>query len=128
MAYRATDRLVGDLAYVRDLQLRLYLHCENHKCRHHVELDLAELLARHGEGYTLHEFILRCVCAKCGGRFPDLTLLSVPDYKAIASARPAGESWYDLLDRAREQQKAAEAAAASESVPAPMPRRGRAAG
>ena len=115
MAYKATDRLVGDFAYVRDRQLRLFLTCENHKCRHHVALDLAALLARHGEGYGLHDFILQCVCSKCGGRFPNLTLQSVPDYRSLAREEKPGEGWYDMLQRARDRQEAEAAARSSEA-------------
>lgn len=101
MAYRATDRLAGDFAYVREMDLRLRLFCERPKCHHSADLDLAALIARHGAAHTLHDFILACVCSCCGARFPDLMLQSSPNYERIAREASASDGYYALLEQMR---------------------------
>jgi len=53
-------------------RVRLIVWCKN--CRHKVEPDIAELVARHGEATTVIDWAARLRCSVCGGYEADFVV------------------------------------------------------
>jgi hypothetical protein len=52
----------------------IWVHCNNRECYHRARIDLEAIAHRYGPEVTVAEFVNRCVCSECGGRWPAISL------------------------------------------------------
>jgi hypothetical protein len=69
-------------------RVRLIVWCK--ECQHQVELDPAEMAARHGAGTAVIDGRGRLVCSRCGSRQVDLVVSSAR--KLLRIRRDGGSS------------------------------------
>jgi len=83
---------VGTLGDLLARWLKLRLWCERRNCRRSTDMDLPDLIDRHGSEMPLQALMERAVCQVCWARYREVGCQTVPDNLPAVGACGGGQA------------------------------------